>query len=254
MRIANYVTVRLAFAGIAIASCRVAFADTDLNFVGLPDGQTSGGIINPGFGSNVSVSGPGITVTGAGTPNIGLTWGVTPNGANPIQWNYYDNGSFDGWSAAQLLNSYYTNTPPTTTPHTLTFTPTGDVAVQINSFQFVTWEQPAPGENEVFDYTWTVVDANNNSDVLGTGTVPEFGASTTPIDVSIDVTGAVDEPLTLELLRTAFSPDPEDGSPTGQNIGIQNLDFDQTPEPTSLGIISFGLVLLFAIRRYRFAR
>jgi hypothetical protein len=252
MRIADFVNVRLAVASISVACCGIAYADTVLDFGSLPDGQANGAMVISGFGSFASTSSPGVTVTGFGTPDIGLTWGQTPNGSNPIQWNYYSGGTFGSWSAAQLYNSFYTNTAPTTTPHTLTFTPSGDAAVQINSFQFVTEELGEVGDTEVFDYTWTIIDANT-SQQLDQGIVTEFGASDTPIDVNIGYTGGNGEPLTLELLRTTFSQDAQDGTPTGWAIAAQNFDFAEVPEPGILGFCALGFGLLLVIRWRRFA-
>src|SRR5690242_19864909 len=86
---------------------RGAHADTTLDFNSLAGNCTPPQVHNTGppgitnFGNYISTSSPGITVSGFGTPNIGLRWSGSPW---PVtHWEYYnDSDTYKVWSAAQL--------------------------------------------------------------------------------------------------------------------------------------------------------
>src|SRR6185312_6325062 len=74
---------------------RAAQADTLITFNGL-----GGDVIPTAYGSFASSSSTGITVTGSGTPDIGLNWSVnTPvsgNLSDPVQFSYRNYGGGSG--------------------------------------------------------------------------------------------------------------------------------------------------------------
>lgn len=236
------------FAAGALFSAR---ADTTLTFDSVPAGVTNAAD-NPGapivsnFGSAASASSAGIVVNGAGTPDINLTWGENDNNGTPVSWNYYVDSR---WNAVQMYNSFLNNAGSTTIPHTLTFTPTGNNAsVILNSFNMISYWSDT---SEVFTYTWEVVDANTLA-LVKQGSF-SFNAQLAAYPVTLDVEGQPDEPLTLEMFRTQFSPD-GNFTPTGWNIAMTQINFDEAiPEPGVLSLLAIGAAG-FAVRRARASR
>src|SRR5690349_10683520 len=107
--------LRPAMVAFGVFLGRGAQADTVLDFDAAPPvGQGNNAVMQQFFGDNPSASSAGVTVTGFGTPNIGLTWGGI--GFNDTRWDYYNDGG-SVWSAGQLNNSALG------TAHKLTFTP-----------------------------------------------------------------------------------------------------------------------------------
>src|SRR5690349_7950692 len=84
-----------------------AQADTILDFNTVPPDQpnncttissTCSGILQT-FGDNAAASSDGVTVSGFGTPNIGLSWGFVGTATQYSIWDYYNDGSF--WMVGQ---------------------------------------------------------------------------------------------------------------------------------------------------------
>ena len=72
-KMAKFRPVALAALGVFLG--RGAQADTILDFDIIPVDQQNNSPVNQTFGDNATNSSDGITVSGFGTPNIGLTWG-----------------------------------------------------------------------------------------------------------------------------------------------------------------------------------
>jgi hypothetical protein len=78
----------VALAAIGVFLGRGAQADTTLDFeLPIPAGQGNNAAMLQSMGDNASASSGGVSVTGFGTPNIGLTWGGI--GFNDTRWDYY---------------------------------------------------------------------------------------------------------------------------------------------------------------------
>jgi len=247
-------TLKLSLLLLATGAISNLRADTTLDFNSVPAGVTNAAD-NPGvdtpitsnFGSAASTSSAGITVTGAGTPNIDLTWGNNPNSGNPntpVDWQYYVDSR---WQAAQLNNSFFQNGGTTTVPHTLTFTPNSGAAVTLESLNMISYWVDDPAE--VFTYHWQVIDANTTA-IVGQGDF-SFSDQVAPYPVTLDVTGQADEPLTLEFFRTVPSSNDIDLNPTGQNIAMDDISFTQSPEPGVLSLLAVGVIGLAIRRRSR---
>lgn len=243
-------TLKLSLLLLATGALSTVRADTTLDFDSVPAGVTNAADVSPSpiptnFGSAASASSAGITVTGAGTPNIDLTWGRDPNGGNPVEWDYYvDEAPANRWQAVQMLNSAFQNGGATTIPHTLTFTPNSGAAVSLESLNMICYYVDTPAEN--FTYHWQVIDANTTA-VLGQGDF-SFNDQIAKFPVTLDVTGQPDEILTLEMFRTASSVD-GGLSPTQNNIAMDDLKFEQSPEPGVLSLLAVGVVGLAFRRR-----
>lgn len=207
---------------VGIVLGRGAHAETVLTFDVRPGGQVNNAAVLAGFGSNASASSPGVTVTGNGTPNIVLTWGVTSipggggGGGNNIEWDYYVDGV---WTGLQLNNSAVNNQFGTNTlPHSLTFTPVNASAVVINAFNFHGYYS-----GEHYEYDWSVTAGANT---LTNGSYIFDADGTKNFPVSIGCTGAPNQALTLNILRTG-------GGGSAFNIAVDDISFKQVGGTTN---------------------
>src|SRR2546428_3508496 len=154
-KMAKFRPVALAALGVFLG--RGAQADTILDFDIIPVDQQNNSPVNQTFGDNATNSSDGITVSGFGTPNIGLTWG----GSGPTagtRWDYYNDGGVV-WSAAQLARS------DLGTAHQINFAPNNPAAqVVIKSFNFHPYYAFADW-SEVFTYDVRVL-AGTGTNVL----------------------------------------------------------------------------------------
>src|ERR1041385_1252758 len=113
----------VAMAALGVFLGRGAQADTIIDFDAYPPGYTKNSNIPQFFGDNASASSEGVTVSGFGTPNIGLTWQGTGS-----QWQFYIDSV---WAAGQLDSSNVGDTDE------LVLTPNvGAAGVIIKSFNF----------------------------------------------------------------------------------------------------------------------
>ena len=178
----------------------------------------------------------GSTGLGLGTPDIGLTWSFTSGGRGQLStsFNYFTGGD-NNWNAALLGNSASGH------DHSITFTPGTYSLVQINSFNFTPYYN---NSGEVFDYTITVKDANTQATLLSEPfTVTSGLAAKYP--VTLDVTGDLDEPLTLDIARTGGT-----GGPF--NIAADDFKFTEVvPEPDVPGLICLGLITWLGVAVWR---
>jgi hypothetical protein len=217
--------------------------NTILTFDIAPGGQANNAVILSGFGSFASSSTAGVSVSGGGTPNVGLTWGFTAvaggggGGGNNVEWDYYNGGV---WNAVQLNNSGVNNTGSGTASHQLTFAPTGGFAVQLNSFALHGYYN----SSETYDYTWSVL---SGLTTLASGTYSFTSDGTGNHPININYTGGSGEVLVLDILRTG-------GSGSAFNIAVDNISFGQTavPEPGAFALAGLGSLMLLA--RYRSVR
>ena len=194
-----------------------SFTAPNINIATLPD-----------YGDNVTADSLDWNVSAGrtrvvGTPNITLDWG-------PLGWDTYNDWDGRGSVAQTDFNA--------SSEISLLFTPAAGAAVRIVSFQLDYWklDPNGPGLSH-----WAV--AGNVSGVLATG---DFALTTaggrtlfTP-----DVTGQLGETLNLNF-------EPGTGSPS--YFALDNLSFDQVPEPSTVAIGALGAVALgaAAMRRRR---
>jgi hypothetical protein len=210
-----------ALAALGVFLGRGAQADTILNFDTVPIDQpvnAAPGVLQS-FGDNAAASSDGVEVSGFGTPNIGLTWGVI--GGPDTRWDYYNDSGFR-WSAAQNQDSY------TGRVHTITFTPNNiQAGVVIKSFNFhpyYTFEETG----ERFTYDVTVHDgATVVSGPIHT-TFPTDATKNHP--VSINYTGAVGHTLELRLTRVGSTLAQGEVEGDGYDIAVDDIRFAQLPE------------------------
>lgn len=208
-RIRNLRPIALAALGVFLG--RGAQADTVLDFTVRPAGQNNNAAILQTFGDNAAASSDGLTVTGFGTPNIGLTWPA----AGSVRWDYYVDSV---WTAGQL------NASAIGSSHDLVLAPNSPLAaVVIKSLNF----HPYYVSTERYAYDVTVL----TNSVVASGPVNyNFLAAGLKIPVSINYTGSIGQTLTLRLTRVAAALGEGEIAGAGGNIATDDITFAQLPE------------------------
>jgi hypothetical protein len=211
----------VALVALGVFLGRGAQADTVLDFASLPTGQVNNcngscaGILQ-GFGSDAAASSAGVTVTGFGTPNIGLNWGGI--GESDTQWDYYLNWLSDP-GAAQLNDS------DVYCIHDLTFAPNSESAsVVIESFNFF----PYYVSTERFTYNVSILSGTNVVNGPANFTFLSDAANDHP--VTLDYAGAPGEALKLRIARVPSTLGLGEIEGGAYNIAVDTIEFAQMPE------------------------
>jgi len=200
-----------AFVALGVFLGRGAQADTILDFDIRPVGQANNAAVLQSFGDNTSASSDGVTVSGFGTPNVGLTWQATGG-----RWDHYLDSV---WSAGQLDSSNIGDL------HELVFTPNNPLAaVVVKSFNF----HPYYISSEKYSYDVSVLAGTN---VLSGPTNITFLANgDKDHPVTLDYTGAAGQTLTLRLARVTTELTPPEIAGSAGNIAVDDITFAQFPE------------------------
>ncbi|MEO6036612.1 MAG: hypothetical protein ABIQ35_15285 [Verrucomicrobiota bacterium] len=190
---------------------RGAQADTVLDFDIRPAGQLQNQALLQTFGDTAAFSSDGVTVTGFGTPNIGLTWQATGG-----RWDYYMDSV---WSAGQLDSSNVGDV------HEVVFAPnSAAVAAVIKSFNFHPYYADS---TERYAYNVAVV----TNSVIASGPFSfNFLDTGAKVPVSLNYTGSIGQTLTLRLTRVASSLGAGELEGAGGNIAVDDINFAQLPE------------------------
>jgi hypothetical protein len=175
------------------------------------------GITN--FGNYAAASSGGVTVSGFGTPNIGLVWGGIPS--PDTRWEYYNNPGTPWAGAVQLQGSAVGTTEK------LSFVPNNPSAsVTVESFIFDAYYN----DNERFTYKVSVVSGTNV--LSGPTTVSFLSDGTKNHPVNINYTGAPGQTLKLVLLRVASNLGANEIEGNEYNNAVDDIAFAQTPATT----------------------
>ncbi|HKS37014.1 MAG TPA: PEP-CTERM sorting domain-containing protein [Verrucomicrobiae bacterium] len=184
-----------------------------------------------GYGDNVSANSADYTVSAGaagitGTPDIGLTWGA----------GYQTYTAWDGRGNVGQLDFNNGVVAGSSTNISLTFTPTAGMGVLINSFQL---DEYALGETMIIN--WDIFD---NIGTLASG---NWTRSTGGRDTILTGLNAGNirpgEAVTLRFSATSGLP---------SYVALDNLTFDQVPEPSTVALGALGLGLgALAMRRRR---
>jgi hypothetical protein len=152
-----------------------------------------------------------------GTPNITVAWDSA--------WDAYNKWPNDPG------NGVYQHDRGLNDPHTIVFTPDTGYDVVLTSLDLNVWT--GGGSTSV---DWLVVASSGTT--LGSGTWTT--ADGTVSNYTIGITGSSSESLALNLVQT---------SGDGSYLAMDNLTFDQVPEPASTGLLGALCLGAMAIRR-----
>ncbi len=182
----------------------------------------------------------------AGTPNVALLWGAS-GGTAPTRWEGYTNAGWTNPSPVggpdsglyQLNNALAAGQSGATVAatYTIQFAPESGFDVSLISLDLNEYNG---GGTITLD--WNVSGTLSGS--LGGGTFAAVNNANTTFN--INKVGSGSETLTLSLTTV------QSGSSTnGSYIAMDNLTFDQVPEPSSslLGLVALGAIALRRNRR-----
>ena len=199
---------------------------TELTFEGGMPGD--GDPMPQTYGDFVSGAGPD---GNAHTYNMGNGW--TPNievgysaesGIEDSLLAFY--GNWDGSDALYLLDS--TDTADEPWDYWITFTPDAGYGAQINSFDLNDW---GAGDHTI---DWTIFEDSVGGTVLDSGSFGP-GGDTTITTSGLSYIGT----SVLELSHTG----------TRTYLAVDNLNFDQIPEPMTMALLGLGGLALIRRRR-----
>ena len=215
MKIKKYLNLRPAALGLmGVFLGRGAQADTVIDWDTSTQPNNSA-IVKP-FGSYATDSSEGVTVTGFGTPNIGLDWIGTGDPAT--RWEYYNDSV---WSAGQLNHSVVG------TANEITFTPNNPAAsVSIKSFNFHPYYAFAD-TSERFTFDVSLLSGTNVVSGPTHLTFQTDGQKDHP--VNINFTGAPGQTLKLRMARVASTLSAGEVEGAGGDIAADDITFAQLP-------------------------
>jgi hypothetical protein len=179
----------------------------------------------PDYGDNVTANSADYIVSAGlsnvvGTPDITLDW--FGQWDTYIDWNGRGNvaqSDFNGGAIVSIL-----------------FTPSSTSAVRLVSFELDEWA--AGGDGSI---SWEVLDSLGASRASGFFTMTNAGGRSL---ISPNVVGLLGDALTLNLTLLTGEP---------SYFAVDNLTFDQVPEPSALALVFPGALGAAAMRRRRFA-
>lgn len=233
MKFDNTKTTRSLLAlGILLAIPTASHA-TVIGFGNLGGNNTT---VPGGLASNASADGSGFVVTNGTTPNIALLWDAnwdihTSGNFNPLEAQTVGGGAWDNESSIARVGQLDFGT------HTIVFSATPGYALVLNSFDF--GHTAEAGAATTTAWTLSLTDSSLND--VWTQTVSFTGGQT--FTIAPNFTGNPGESYTLKFDRTASSYG-SDG-----RHGIDNLSFNQVPEPASAGLLGLAGLVLLARRR-----
>jgi hypothetical protein len=204
----------VALAAIGLFLGRGAQADTIIDFDIQPGPNNAA--IDQSFGDYAAVSSDGVTVSGFGTPNIGLTW--QGMGDPATRWEYYNDSV---WSAGQLNHSIVGSA------NEIIFTPNNASArVVIKSFNFHPYYLFSD-YNERFTYDVSIL--SGATVVSGPLHITFQSDGTKNHPVSFNYTGAPGQTLKLRMARvaSALAGGEVEGFPG--DIAADDITFAQLP-------------------------
>jgi hypothetical protein len=223
-KLGNFRPVALVAIGVFLG--RGAHADTTLTFDSDAASCTPPQQQNPNappgitnFGSYAAASSGGVTVSGFGTPNIGLAWGGSPS--PDTRWEYYNTPATPWAGVVQLQGSSVGST------ELLSFIPnSASASAVIKSFRFDAYYN----SNERFTYSVSVTSGTNV--LSGPTTVSFLSDGTKNHPVNINYTGAPGQTLKLRIARVASTLGAGEIEGNQYNNAIDDIAFAQTPATT----------------------
>lgn len=216
-----------AYGTVGLGAVGNSLAETVITFEGFTENNNNISTM-PGYGDNISANSPDWTVSEGragfvGTPNITLDWLGT-------SWD-----SYTGWdgrgSVAQTDFGLGVNSALS-----ILFSPSALFSVRLVSFQLDEWAGGGAG-----DIAWSITGSVSGERAGGNWIMSNAGGRS---GLFPDITGVAGESLTLNLILKSGEP---------SYFALDNLTFDQVPEPSTWALGALGAAALgaAAMRRRR---
>lgn len=196
------------------------------------------------YGSNATVDTNGLVVSNGATPNITLTWDVDGenNSGGGNGWDVHTSDFFAEIENQTVGGGDWDNEGPDERVaqldfdyHSIGFAADPGIAVVINSFDFGNTEETMDSS------TWDLSITDSLDQVVWSEQVTLTNPDSDVITVTPNFTGAVGESYTLIL---AGVNDPRNG-----RHAIDNLSFNQVPEPTACVLAALGVFGMMSVRK-----
>ncbi len=196
--------------------------------------------IQANYGSNATADNFGLVVSNGATPNIALVW--------QDNWDIHQSTWFDEIEGTTVGGGDWDNEGGTARvgqldfdSHTIGFVADAGFALVLNSFDFANTEETST--TSVWDLTLT----DESSNVVWSQTVTLTNPNSDVVTVTPGFTGVAG--MDYVLTFTGVSGGDGDGSPQNGRHAIDNLSFNQVPEPGSLALLGLGGLALLRRRR-----
>ncbi len=217
----------LSFLGSAVVS--------NATIVGFGNLGGNNATIPANLASNATAAGNGFVVTNGTTPNIALTWDAAWDVHTSVQFSELENqtvggGDWDNEGNIPRVGQLDANS------HTIDFAATTGYALVLNSFDM------ANTPENVDSATWNIVLTNSLAATVWSTQVTLVNNDSDVLTISPGFTGLDGEAYRLTFTQTTATP-------AGQH-GIDNLSFNQVPEPSLACLAGLGgLALIFRRRK-----
>lgn len=201
------------------------------------------------FGNNTTLPGDigsfatadmgGVTVMNGATPNIGLTWDDS--------WDYHHASFFDVVEDHTMGGAWDTDGGPDiaqtdVTTQSVVFAVDAGSALVLNQFDFGLTRESLDQGN-----TWTISLTDSSNATVWTDTIHLLNTGSGDVrTLAPNFVGVDGEDYTL-----TFNFDSEDAGQTygpGRNA-LDNLSFNQVPEPATMALLAFGGLMLVRRRQ-----
>ncbi|MDB4615553.1 PEP-CTERM sorting domain-containing protein [Akkermansiaceae bacterium] len=196
-------------------------------------GQADNDNLNTTFASNLSADIAGANISNGATPNIGLTWAPYPH-LDVHGTDYWND--LDPTIAGSVVDVLQLDINSGEPDPTITFAVGTGKALKLNSLDI---------GHETYDlslvpYAWIFTISEVGGPQVFTHTTALLGPGDTE-SVNFNFTGDLGVDYVLKL---------DDGGADTLHAAIDNLSFNQIPEPATFGLVgAFGLGMLFIRRR-----
>lgn len=214
---------------------------TILGFGQIGGSNTSIEGIAPAYGSNAAVDANGLVVSNGATPNVSLTWGNdwdvhTSDHFAEIENHTIGGGDWDNEGPDERIGQLDADN------QIIVFAADAGYAVVINSFDFGNTEEAL--DSSVWDLAIT---DDSDLTVVWSQQVTLDNAGVDVMTIAPNFTGVGSGSYTLSF--DGVSGGDGDGSPRNGRHAIDNLSFNQVPEPASLLMFGCSALLALALRR-----
>lgn len=196
------------------------------------------------FGSNAAADNFGLVVSNGATPNITVTWDIDgqDGGGTGNGWDIHTSDHFAELENHTVGGGDWDNEGPNERiaqldfdNHSIGFAADAGFALVLNSFDFANTAETMDSS------TWNLTLTDSSSNVVWSQQITLTNPDSDVVTVTPGFTGALGEDYTLTFAGV--------GDPINGRHGIDNLSFNQVPEPGSLALLGLGGLALLRRRR-----